>query len=322
MSNLQTIFNTKSTVEVISSSGEKHIVVLCGGMSSERYVSLDSAKSIISALVKSGYRVTKVDPGADVGATIHQLAPDVVFNTLHGTYGEDGCIPGLLNMMRIPYTHSGLQASCVAFDKLLMRKLFAANNNVTLIPAKVVRKSDLISADPMPRPYVIKPLAQGSSVGVEIIFEGDAFNFADYSFPYGEQIIVEKYIKAREIQVAVLNGKALGALEIQVLKGRFYDYQAKYTQGYAKHLMPAALLEAQTNKVLQMAQYVYNDIGCNGIARVEFLFDQQADIFYFLEINTHPGMTSLSLCPEIADYVGISFEELVAQILATAKYEI
>lgn len=322
MSNLQTIFNTKSAVEAISSSGAKHVAVLCGGMSSERYVSLESAKSIIKTLLSSGYQVTKIDPGADIGGVLQQLAPDVVFNALHGTYGEDGCIPGLLNMMRIPYTHSGLQASCVAFDKLLIRKLFAANNNVTLIPAKVVRKSDLISIDPLPRPYVIKPLAQGSSVGVEVIFKDDAFNFADYSFPYGEQIIVEQYIKGREIQVAVLNGKALGALEIEVIKGRFYDYQAKYTQGYTKHLMPAPLQATQTNKVLQIAQYVYNDIGCNGIARVEFLFDQQADIFYFLEINTHPGMTSLSLCPEIANDVGISFEELVAQILATAKYEL
>jgi D-alanine-D-alanine ligase len=251
-----------------------------------------------------------------------EIKPDVVFNALHGTFGEDGCVPGLLNMMRIPYTHSGLQASSIAFNKLTMRKIFSNHADIVLIKARVVNKQDKISGDPMPRPYVIKPLSQGSSVGVEIILDGDDFNFATYDFPYGEQVLIEEYIKGREIQVAVLNGKSLGALEIKVLKNRFYDYQTKYTDGYAEHIMPAKLSDEQNSKVLKISQDVFNELGCNGIARAEFLYDEKKDIFYFLEINTHPGMTSLSICPEIAQYAGINFNDMIEQILLSAKYEL
>ena len=322
MENLNTIFNSQSKVTRLNSAKGRHVVLLQGGMSSERYVSQESAKSVSKALIENGYTVTSVDPGADLGKVLVEINPDVVFNALHGTYGEDGCMPGLLNMMRIPYTHSGLQSSSIAFNKLTMRKIFIDHADVNLTKALVVSKQDRISGDPMPRPYVVKPLTQGSSVGVQVILDGDDFNFANYDFPYGEQVLIEEYIKGREIQVAVLNGKSLGALEIKVLKNRFYDYQTKYTDGYAEHIMPAKLTDAQTSKVLQISQNVFNDLGCNGIARTEFLYDEKKDIFYFLEINTHPGMTSLSICPEIAQYAGINFNDMIEQIIASAKYEL
>lgn len=319
---LNTIFNKQSQVTKLSNTEARHVVLLQGGMSSERFVSCESAKSVSRALIENGYCVTSVDPGADIGKVLLELAPDVVFNCLHGTYGEDGCISGLLNMMRIPYTHSGVLASSIAFNKLTIRQLFSSCEGVKLTHSLVVTKKQHLQNDPIPRPYVIKPLTQGSSVGVQIIFEEDEFNFATYDFPYGEQVIVEEYIRAREIQVAVLNGKALGALEIKVLKNRFYDYQTKYTQGYAQHIMPAELSRQQTQKVLAISEHVYSTLGCNGIARAEFLYQEATDTFYFLEINTHPGMTSLSICPEIAQYAGISFNDMIEQILASAKYEI
>jgi D-alanine-D-alanine ligase len=149
----------------------------------------------------------------------------------------------------------------------------------------------------------------------------DDFNFADYTFDYGQRVLVEKYIKGREIQVAILNGVALGVLEIEVLKNRFYDYQTKYTEGYAKHIMPAPIDDTQTQKVMQLSECIYNFLGCNGIARAEFLYNQNEDMFYFLEINTHPGMTNLSICPEIAAYSGIKFNDMIEQIIASAKFE-
>jgi D-alanine-D-alanine ligase len=318
---LETIFKLNSEIVKLNDANGQHVVLLAGGMSSERYVSLESSVSIAQALINNGYRVTKVDPGADLGAVLLELKPDVVFNCLHGTYGEDGCISGLLNMMRIPYTHSGLLASAIAFSKLVMRQVFASSKIIKFTEAIIVHKQDQIKHDPMPRPYVIKPLSQGSSVGVEIIFESDDFDFAKYDFRYGERILVEKYIKGREIQVAVLNGKALGVLEIKVLKNRFYDYQTKYTDGYAEHIMPANLDPKKMQEVMEMSEHVYRTVGCNGIARVEFLYETPEEQFYFLEINTHPGMTNLSICPEIAQYKGIGFNDLVAQIMASAKYE-
>jgi D-alanine-D-alanine ligase len=318
---LETIFKKHSEVNLLNTSKGKHVVLLAGGMSSERYVSITSSVSVAKALIENGYMVTKVDPGADVGSVLLKLNPDLVFNCLHGTYGEDGCIPGLLNMMRIPYTHSGVLASSVSFNKLIMRQIFASQDALKFADAIIVSKSDQIKVDPIQRPYVIKPLTQGSSVGVQIIFPSDEFNFSDYEFNYGDKILVEKYIKGKEIQVAVLNGKALGVLEIKVLKNRFYDYQTKYTEGYAEHIMPANLTPEKTKQALQLSEYVYKELGCNGIARAEFLYNEAEEQFYFLEINTHPGMTSLSICPEIAEHSGISFNDMIEQIISSAKYE-
>ena len=318
----QMIFKLASQVTVLADNLDaKHVVLLAGGMSSERYVSSESGKAVGRALLENGYNVTLIDPGADLGSILSDLKPDVVYNCLHGTYGEDGCVPGLLNMMHIPYTHSGLMASSIAFNKLATRKFFANDANVHFIKACVVNKHALPKIEPIPRPFIIKPLSEGSSVGVELIMPEDEFSFASYAFTYGENILVEEYIKGREIQVAVLNGKALGALELKMLKNRFYDYQTKYTDGYAEHLMPAPLDEAANQYLLEVSEHIYRSLGCNGMARAEFIYDEHNKIFYFLEINTHPGMTGLSICPEIAAFAGINFNDMIEMILASAKYE-
>jgi len=295
------------------------VAVLLGGMSAEREVSLQTGQNVIQALKELGHSVVSVDPATDLGAVLSDIKPDVVFNALHGTYGEDGCVQGLLNIMRIPYTHSGLFASSVAMNKLQTRRILDHLPQVRFPKFCLVHKNNNLKNDPLPRPYVIKPLAQGSSIGIDIIHPDDDFNFKKYNFPYGDELIVEEYIKGREINIAVLNGKALGILEIVITKGEFYDYTAKYSNGYTKHVEPHDLTKEERNYVLKLSENIYQTLGCNGITRVEFLY--KGGQFYFLEINTHPGMTNLSLCPEIAMQSGINFNSLVEQILASAKYE-
>lgn len=320
MHKYQTHWVEHSKVKALNNSGKKHIALVAGGMSTEREVSLVSAEGVSKALIEAGYRVTFIDMGADIAVKLQEIKPDIVFNCLHGTYGEDGCLPGLLNIMRIPYTHSGVLASSLAFDKIHSRSWFLTNN-INMAESIVVNKSDNINLDPMKRPYVIKPLTQGSSIGVEVIFEEDDFNFADYDFPYGDQIIIEQYIKGRELQVAVLNGKALGALEIKLLKNRFYDYETKYTEGFAEHLCPAPLSTELYNKLLEESEKIYKTMNCRGTARVEFILEDNTSKLFALEINTHPGMTSLSIVPEIAAHQGIDFIDLIEEILKTASFD-
>jgi len=316
----QTKFIEHSKVDIINRTGKKHIALIAGGMSAEREVSLNSAKGIMRALLDAGYQVTFIDMGADIASVLASIKPDIVFNCLHGTYGEDGCLPGLLNIMRIPYTHSGLLASSIGFNKLKSKELFIANN-IKTAKSITVNKADNIKDDPFPRPYVIKPLAQGSSIGVEVIFEEDDFSFANYDFPYGDQVLIEKYIEGREINVAVLNGKALGALEIKVLKRKFNDYETKYTEGYAQHIIPVPIEEKLHNKLLRDAEKANDVIGCRGLVRVEFIYNESEQEFYILELNTHPGMTPLSICPDIAAYHGMNFMKLIEEVLATAVFE-
>ncbi len=320
MHNFHTKFKRNSEVTKLSESGSKHVVMLCGGMSAEREVSMMSAEGVGNALLENGYQVTKLDMGADVASILLELKPDVVFNCLHGTYGEDGCVPGLLDILHIPYTHSGVLASAIGFNKITSRQIFISNG-ITCPEARIINKSDNIKTDPLPRPYVIKPISQGSSVGVNVIFEGDDFNFADYEFEYGNQIIVEKYIKGRELQVAVLNGRALDVLEIKLLKNRFYDYESKYTEGFADHILPAQIEKDVYKEALEISERVYNVIGCRGIARIEMIYSESERKHYILEANTHPGMTKLSLCPEIAAYNGISYANLVKELVEAARFD-
>lgn len=322
MHKYQTHWVEHSEVKILSNSGKKHIALVAGGMSAEREVSLVSAEGVSKALIELGYKVTFIDMGADIATKLQEIKPDIVFNCLHGTYGEDGNLPGLLNILRIPYTHSGVLASSIAFNKIYSRGVMLSARDIHIQEEfAIINKEDNIKADPIPRPYVIKPLTQGSSIGIEIIFEEDNFNFADYNFPYGNQIIVERYIKGRELQVALLNGKALGALEIQLLKNRFYDYETKYTEGLAKHLCPAPLTEDLYKKLLITSEEIYHVIGCRGVARAEFILEDQTNKLYALEINTHPGMTPLSIVPEIAAYAGINFTNLIEEIIKTASFE-
>lgn len=322
MKELETILKEKSQVEMVSDNNAKHVAVLVGGMSAEREVSISSSIGVIDSLLRLGYKVTKIDMGMDISSCLNYIKPDVVFNCLHGTYGEDGSVPGLLNIMHIPYTHSGLLSSAIAFNKQKSREIFS-HNGFKCASVLYVSKSDNIKFDPMKRPYVIKPLSQGSSVGVHVVFEGDDFNFADYDFKYGDVVIVEEYIKGRELDIAVLNGKAIGVLEIKLLKNkRFYDYETKYTDGFAEHICPADLPRDKYQKVLDLSEKLYNVMGCKGICRVEFIYSEEKDDFYVLELNTHPGMTPTSLCPEIAQKCsGMGFKDLVEEILKTASFE-
>lgn len=223
-----------------------HVVVLMGGWSAEREVSLNSGKAVSAALVELGYKVTNIDMHPEVGTQLSQLKPDVVFNALHGRFGEDGCVQGLLELLKIPYTHSGVLASSLAMDKPMAKKVFTAAG--LLVPdGKVVHKSEVIQKDALPRPYVIKPANEGSSVGVKIVFERDNFFFDEASWPYGDEVLVEQYIPGREVTVAVLDDKPLGVVELRPKAG-FYDYENKYTSGKTEHLCPAPLSPEKQKK--------------------------------------------------------------------------
>jgi D-alanine-D-alanine ligase len=300
---------------------KKHVLVIGGGMSAERDVSYMSSNGIVRSIIELDYHVTFVDMGIDIATVLTKLKPDVVYNALHGTYGEDGCLPGLLNIMHIPYTGAGVLASSIAFNKKKSCEIFKANG-IKVPESKIIKKTDHCVVDPMERPYVIKPLSQGSSVGVEIIFAEDKFSFAEYDFPYGDEILVEKYIKGREMQIAVLNGRAIGVLEIKLLKGkRFYDYETKYTEGFAEHLLPAPVPTEIYENIKRLAEKACVIFDCKGMVRVEIIYAPQENEFYMLEINTHPGMTTLSICPEISTLENISYKDLVKEILEEAKFE-
>lgn len=320
MANFHTEFRRSSQVKILSATGSIHVVMLAGGMSAEREVSLISGQGIGRALIENGYRVTEVDMGADIASVLIDLKPDIVFNALHGTYGEDGCIQGLLDILHIPYTHSGVLASALAFNKAKSREILISNN-IKCASGKIVSKHDNLKSDPIERPYVIKPLSQGSSVGVEVIFKEDDFNFADYKFEYGDDVIIEKYIKGRELQIAVLNGKALDVLEIKLLKNRFYDYETKYTDGFAEHIIPAQIPENIYKRALEISEKVAEVFGCRGLVRVEMIYNEEDGELYILELNTHPGMTPLSICPEIAQHNGISYKELVRKLVEDARFD-
>jgi len=306
----------------IDGNGLKRIAVIGAGMSAERDISLMSSNGIVNSLLELGHHVIFIDMGVDIASVISAIKPDKVFNALHGTYGEDGCLPGLLNILRIPYTGSGVLVSALALNKKKSHEIFKANG-IKVARAIVVSKRDGLKEDPMPKPYVIKPLSQGSSVGIQVVFEEDKFSFAEYEFKYGDEIIVEQYVEGREIQVAVLGGKAMGVLEIKLLQNkRFYDYETKYTEGYAEHLLPAPISAEASKKVMQISEHACKIFDCMaGIIRVEFIYNEKEDAFYMLEVNTHPGMTPLSICPEIVAKKGMSYTDLVDKILQTARFE-
>jgi D-alanine-D-alanine ligase len=292
-----------------------------GGWSSERQVSLTSGAAVAKALRNAGYRVSEVDVGRDVGAVLAGLKPDVAFNALHGPFGEDGKIQGLLEIMGIPYTHSGVLASAVAIDKPQAKHIWS-DLGLPLAEGKVVSRQAFAEGPVLPQPYVIKPLNEGSSVGVHIVFEGDNYrpeNDSDWRF--GEQVLVERYIPGREVQVAVMGDEVLGAIEIRP-QGRFYDYEAKYTDGKAQHLMPAPIDPAVYEKLCAMALQAHRALGCRGVTRSDWRYDDtkgEPGALYLLEINTQPGMTPLSLVPEIAAHRGITFESLVTWLVEDAS---
>jgi len=298
----------------------KQVAVLMGGWSAEREVSLASGKAVTAALMALGYKVTPIDMQQNIAEELVRIKPDVVFNALHGRFGEDGCVQGLLELLKIPYTHSGLLASALAMDKPMAKQIFAAQG-LRIAEGKVVHKREVIGKDVLPRPYVVKPINEGSSVGVKIILEHENFFFDEASWPYGNEVLVERYVPGREIQVAVLDSKALGAIEIRT-HGRFYDYEAKYTDGKAEHIMPAPIAEQAYDEVCRMAEKAHDALGCRGLTRSDFRYDDtkgEPGTFYILELNSQPGMTPLSLSPEIANHTGIGFNQLVDRLVKTAR---
>jgi D-alanine-D-alanine ligase len=303
----------------------RRVLVLMGGWSVEREVSLSSGAEVARALIAQGYRVDTLDVTRDVARLMAALSPrlsdagpDVVFNALHGKGGEDGTIQGLLDLMEIPYTHSGVLASALALDKPAAKQLFVASG-LRCPDGKVVPRAALLAGDPMARPYVVKPPAEGSSVGVRIVREHDnARPFDAETWAYGDQVLVERYVPGREITVTVLGERtgprALGALEIRP-RGGFYDYTAKYTDGQAVHLMPAPLAPAVYDEALRIAEAAHRVLGCRGVSRADLRYDDtrgEPGLLYLLEVNTQPGMTPLSLAPEIAAAAGMSFAQLVS----------
>ncbi len=298
----------------------RHVAILMGGWSAEREVSLVSGAAVAGALVELGHRVSPIDVDRNAGREITELGPDVVFNALHGRYGEDGCFQGLLEVLGIPYTHSGVLASALAMDKPMAKTLFA-REGLRCAEGRVVHRDEVLADEVMEAPYVIKPLNEGSSVGVKIVLEGDNCEpQADEPWNFGDQVLVERYIPGREIHVAVMGDAAVGAVEIRP-KGRFYDYQAKYTEGFAEHLMPAPMAPERYRESLDIALRAHVALGCRGVSRADLRFDEESAEeggFYLLEINTQPGLTPLSLVPEIAAHSGIGFVELVEWMLEDA----
>ncbi|MCH7956019.1 MAG: D-alanine--D-alanine ligase [Proteobacteria bacterium] len=296
----------------------RHVAVLMGGWSAEREVSLVSGAAVAKALKKTGYRVTPIDVQRDMGSLMTRLypRPDAVFNALHGRYGEDGCVQGLLNILDIPYTHSGLLASALAMDKPMAKCLFAAAG-IPVAEHKIVRRDDAVRGDVMARPYVVKPLNEGSSVGVTIVLEDeDTPPFTDANWPFGEEVMVERFVPGKELTVAVMGDKALAVTEITTDRG-FYDYDAKYAEGGSAHLVPAPLEPAVYDEVMRLSALAHEALGCRGVSRADLRYD--GETVYLLEINTQPGMTHTSLVPEQAAHVGLSFEELVSWMVENVE---
>jgi D-alanine-D-alanine ligase len=301
-----------------------NIVVLMGGWSSEREVSLTSGNGIVAALKERGFtNVTPVDMDRNVAQALAGIRPDVVFNALHGTPGEDGTVQGMLDLMQIPYTHSGLETSVIAIDKELT-KMVLVPHGIRMPKGKVVESSSLYEGDPMARPYVLKPVNEGSSVGVAIVTDQGNYGHpisarAEGPWLHFEKLLAEPFIKGRELTVAVLADEAMCVTELKPVQG-FYDYDAKYTDGLTEHVCPAEIPANVAREMMDMALAAHRLLGCKGASRSDFRWDDtqgEAGV-YLLEVNTQPGMTPLSLVPEQAKQRGISYGELVERIIAEA----
>jgi D-alanine-D-alanine ligase len=300
-----------------------HVAVIKGGWSAEREVSLVSGGAAAKALAARGYKVTEIDAGHDLAQKLAALRPDVAFNALHGRWGEDGCVQGILEVLEIPYTHSGVMASAVAMNKPMAKRVCAAAG-VPVTEDKVVASKELFKADPMPRPYVVKPIDEGSSVGVVILQPGDNTFSPEVDGPWHQnaEVMVERYIAGRELTCAVIGDRPTkGVTELRPKRG-FYDYEAKYSDGMTEHLIPAPVSPEVYERVRQLALAAHQALGCRGVSRADFRYDDTeggTGELILLEVNTQPGMTPLSLVPEMAAYEGISFEDLVVWMVEDAS---
>lgn len=300
-----------------------HVAVLMGGWSAEREVSLMSGNDVANALEKNGHQVTRVDMDRNVALVLDNIRPDIVFNALHGCPGEDGSVQGMLDLMQIPYTHSGLATSVIAIDKELTKQQLVPAG-IPMPRGKMVKSEEIYRADPLPRPYVLKPVNEGSSVGVAIVTEQ-----GNYGNPIGrdvvgpwqefDELLAEPFIKGRELTTAVVGGKPLCVTELQTKAG-FYDYEAKYTEGLTNHICPAQIPSDIEALCLDYALRAHQILECKGTSRTDFRWDDElgAAGLFVLETNTQPGMTPLSLVPEQAKQMGISYEQLVEMIIREA----
>ncbi|PVB61629.1 D-alanine--D-alanine ligase [Labrenzia sp. 011] len=302
----------------------KHVAVLMGGWVNERPVSLSTGKECAAALEEAGYRVTRVDVDRNISAVLQELRPDVVFNALHGPFGEDGCVQGILEFLNIPYTHSGVMASSLAMNKVKAKAVMAAAG-VPVTEHVVVNRRDILRKHPMEPPYVLKPINEGSSFGVLIVQKDQEFppqelSRADWAFP--EVLMCEKFIAGRELTCAVMNDRALGVIDILPQGQGFYDYEAKYAQGGSKHILPAKISPIVYQKIETLAVKAHHALDCRGVSRADFRFDEREDgsgEVICLEVNTQPGMTPTSLVPEMAAHKGMSFKDLVSWMVEDAS---
>jgi D-alanine-D-alanine ligase len=301
----------------------KHVAVLMGGWSAERDVSLRSGRACADALSRLGYRVTRIDVGRDIAAVLNTVKPDVALNMLHGRPGEDGTLQGLLEIVGIPYTHSGVLASALAMQKHMAKAVLAAAQ-VPVPEGLVADRLDAAKRHLLPPPYVIKPVAEGSSVGVFVVTDEHAHPPQELTrddWTLGDQVIVEKYVAGKELTCAVMGDQALGVIEI-VPTVRFYDYEAKYAPGGSRHLLPAPVSSFVYQQVRELALRAHKALGCRGVSRADFRFDDRlegTEGLACLEVNTQPGMTETSLVPELAGHAGISFDELVRWMVEDAS---
>ncbi len=302
---------------------DKHVAVLMGGWSAEREVSLRSGKACADALARLGYRVTRIDVGRDIASVLNTVKPDVALNVLHGRPGEDGTLQGLLEIVGLPYSHSGVLASALAMQKDMAKAVFSAAG-VPVPEGVVADRMDAAKRHLLPPPYVIKPIAEGSSVGVFVVTAEHAHPPQELTrddWAYGDRVIVEKYIAGKELTCAVMGDQALGVIEI-VPTVRFYDYEAKYAPGGSRHLLPAPVSPFVYQQVRELALGAHKALGCRGVSRADFRFDDRlegTEGLVCLEVNTQPGMTETSLVPELAGHAGISFDELVRWMVDDAS---
>ena len=302
----------------------KHVAVLMGGFSPERPVSLSSGNACADALEEEGYRVTRLDVDRNVATVLYELNPDVAFNALHGPYGEDGAIQGILEYLQIPYTHSGVLASAIAMDKQQAKRMAAAVG-VPVAEETIVNRFDIGSKHPMPPPYVVKPINEGSSFGVIIVKEEQSHPpqiLASGDWPYGDRVMVERFIPGRELTCAVMGDRVLDVTEIIPIGSIFYDFDSKYAEGGSKHKFPAKILPNIYQKIQKLSLMAHQAIGCRGVSRSDFRFDDSKDPegeVIWLEVNTQPGMTPTSLVPELAQLAGYDFGALVSWIVEDAS---
>ena len=302
-----------------------HIAVLMGGLSAERQVSLDSGNACAEALESAGYKVTRIDAGRDLAERLRQVKPEACFNALHGRWGEDGCVQGLLEIMGIPYTHSGVLASALAMHKERAKEAMRAAG-IPVPNGRVVTRAEAARAHVLPRPYVLKPVAEGSSVGVFIVPEDHEHppqELNDPGWKFGEDLLAERYIPGQELTCAVMGERVLGVTQIVPAEAlRFYNYEAKYADGGSLHLLPAPLKPNVYELVQKLTLTAHKALGCRGVSRADFRYDDTdggSGELVCLEVNTQPGMTATSLVPELAVHAGLTFAELVSWMVEEAS---